>query len=116
MLTAREAIAKEPAKKDFPCCTLTLCVQYDGILRSECPLTFCRKEPFPGHLMPCPCSWRFVWDISTASMCLPRESDPLESSAMLAGEHQGNPLCLERSLCQMQMLSQGEGPCRWEKI
>lgn len=74
--------------------------------------------------MPCPCSWRFVWDISTHP-CVSHVSQTrtvgaegcwLESSALLAGEHQGNPLCLERSLSQMQTLSQGEGPCRWEKV
>lgn len=123
VLTVIEAMAKEPAKKDFPCCTLVLCVQSDGIPRSECTLIFCRNEPFPGRLTPCPCSWRFVWDVPAASTCLPRQTCTagaetcwLQSSALLAGEHQGNPLCLERSLCHMQMLSQGEGPCGWEKV
>ena len=67
VLTAREAIAKEPAKKDLPCCALALRVQSNGIPRSQGMLIFCRKEPIPGRLMPCPCSWRFVWDISAAS-------------------------------------------------
>lgn len=73
MLTARER--KEPATKDFPCCALALCVQRDGVPRSERPVIFRRKEPFPGCLMPCPHSWRFVGDISAASTCLPRQSD-----------------------------------------
>lgn len=75
VLTVIEAIAKELAKKDFPCCTLVLCIQCDGIPSSECTSIFCRNEPFPGRLTPCPCSWRFVWDVPAASTCLPRESD-----------------------------------------
>lgn len=35
VLTARDAIAKEPAEKDFPCCALALRVQRGGSLTSE---------------------------------------------------------------------------------